>query len=153
VTELVRSGPGLRKASPSSSPPVAVSPAFDDEACNQQAKREFRALVRRVLGRQSIREQAAFFGVPHSTYNERIANRRVEIWRHSTRGLRSSSGTRSGSSSTPNLRGRLDGLFIFTTPYAYSNRFASQRKVPERISARAHRNTVRACATAQSAVQ
>jgi len=50
-----------------------------EEESNLRAKREFRALVLRVLGSRSIREQALFFGVPSSTYNERIRDKRTDL--------------------------------------------------------------------------
>lgn len=59
--------------------PLAPVPSLPDEQSNLRAKKIFRALVLRVLGRRSIREQALFFGVPHSTYNERISGRRGDL--------------------------------------------------------------------------
>lgn len=49
------------------------------EECNARAKAAFRELVTAVLGKKSIREQAEFFEVPHSTYNERISDRRSDL--------------------------------------------------------------------------
>ena len=73
-----QSRPGLRSCAvapqESHDPPLSVL-----EQCNVQAKAAFRSRVREVLGKMSIREQAKFFDVPHSTYNERISDRRTDL--------------------------------------------------------------------------
>lgn len=75
VSELVPpTRPGLR-----SCPAPAQSASPPQELCNLQAKAEFRARVAVVLKGDSIREQAKFFRVPHSTYNERISDRRTDL--------------------------------------------------------------------------
>jgi len=66
--------PGLR-----SCPAPAQSALSPQEQSNLRAKSEFRSRVLVVLGRMSIREQAKFFDVPHSTYNERISDRRTDL--------------------------------------------------------------------------
>ncbi len=56
-----------------------VTTSVASEESNLRAKSDFRALVLRVLGSRSIREQALFFGVPHSTYFERIRDKRTDL--------------------------------------------------------------------------